>query len=194
MAADTPDLKKEPSMNDTLPTEFRQTLANLEMLSHGGTSGWNKSSPPSDPDRSPHGESFPPHEEHLIDWYCQTDNLGRRRVMREARQALEHWSRRTIPAKPKLEPIHERNDEIRKTGAGWEASEVARHFRIPVREVIEIRKRAGLDPSTGRQVRVGESKRVRVLRLLGEGLSQSEIAVATGSSRQSVSQMLKRAA
>src|SRR4051812_33563359 len=61
------------SMDDVVAPsrELRQVLAELELLSHGTTQGWNKSGRSSERDTRPAGgDSCPPHESFRIDWEC----------------------------------------------------------------------------------------------------------------------------
>lgn len=178
-----------------IPTEFRHLLARLELLSHGSTSGWNKSSPPSDPDRSPRGEGFPPHEQFLIDWYCAGDDeTAQRRVVREAHETLEQWSRRVEPKKLTPEPVHKRNEEILSKGEGWDAREVARVYRLSIREVVDIRNKAGRDPSTGKKPLQQPEPAAQAREMKARGMTVRQIAAYQDVPKSVVGRWLKDAA
>lgn len=172
--------------------EFRTILAQLELLSHGSTQSWNRSSPPSEMDRSPRGDSFPPHEEFRIEWEIADSDEARARVIRNARAHLEQQTRRTTP---KVEPLpDDTDDRIIDEGAGWSAGDVARALRISIKRVVAVRLERKLDPSTGRKPLPDEDPVTQARRLADLGVGVTAIARYQGRPKQTVSDCLKRAA
>lgn len=175
-----------------LPTRFRQTLAELELLSHGSTQAWNKSAAPAERDTRPSGESRPPHIEYRYRWLRATNDLAREMVESEAKQELKRWKTKAPPPKP--EPEHLRNQDIIRRGEGWQAGEVAVAFRLTVRQVMEIRESHGKDPSTGRPAVKDEDPAEQARRLHAQGLSVRQIADYQDATKSTVHRRLKDAA
>jgi hypothetical protein len=152
-ACDAASHSREPLMVP-MPLHFRQTLAELELLSHGAVAALNKTAPASDRDPRPGGEAHPPHIEYARRWLHSGSDLERERIFRDAKATLDQWRGRGRGASGrgdvKLEPLHLLHRDVIRQGDGWDASEVARVFRLPIREVMAIRERAGRDPSTGK--------------------------------------------
>lgn len=174
--------------------EFRQVLAELELLSHGSVQAWNKTAPGVDRNPRPHGETLPPHEEFAIDWWCAGSADARVDVLEAARRYLKEWKGHKRSAPTKVRTQAEIDREMRSF-TGWTPREIAKRTGNVVTEgmVMKWRRAHAVDPSTGYQVKV-ESKREQVVRLNSDGMKAAEIATITGTTRQAVSQMLKRAA
>lgn len=179
-----------------IPREFRQILAELELLSHGKTQTWNKTAHGTDRDPKPQGESRPPHLEYRDRYERARDDLGRDHVRSEARKTLNEWKGTTATKtkQAKQEPAHLRRQEILKKGEGWDASDVARVYRTSVREIIDIRKDAARDPSTGRVPPAEEDATDQARRLKDNGLNVRQIAAYQGVEPSTVSRRLKKAA
>lgn len=174
--------------------EFRQILAQLELLSHGSTQSWNKTAQAADRDQRPGGEAFPPHEQFRIDWYCATSDEARVDVLEAARRYLKEWKGQKVK-KPTATRSQADIDAEMRSYAGWTPREIARRTGNVITEgmVMTWRKGHTVDPSTGYEVKPID-KRSKVVQLHHGGMAQAEIAKVTGVTRQAVSQMLKRAA
>jgi hypothetical protein len=75
----------------TIEVEFRQVLAEFELISHGKTQSWDTSGGKSEnPDPRPHGESKPFHEYWAYRWTLEPVS-GRPALLADAREALRCW-------------------------------------------------------------------------------------------------------
>lgn len=171
---------------------FRQVLAELELLSHGTTQAFNSSGIAAERDPRPSGEANPPHLTFRQQWDDAVDDEARERVHAEAVGYLLEWRGQLKPA-----PVREldlRGDVLRM--AGFTPKEIANRLGgiVSQGQVIGWRGDAGLCVSTGYPRVEDEPTRVRALRLWGQGLTASQIALSCGVSRQAISQLLKRAA
>jgi hypothetical protein len=183
-------------MPEPLSREMRQVLLELEMLSHGTTQGWNKSSPPAERDPRPAaGELFPSHEELRIDWEIADSDDARAAVLKRAREALVAWKFGSASAKPaKLRTQLDIDNEMRGY-AGWLPRDIARRTGNTVTEgaVMQWRRARGLDPSTGYEQRT-EDPTMQAQRLKDQGLGVREIARYQQVQPSTVARRLKKAA
>jgi hypothetical protein len=177
-----------------MPLHFRQTLAELELLSHGAVAALNKTAPASDRDPRPGGETNPPHIEYARRWLHSGSDLERERIIRDAKATLDQWRGRGASGRGdvKLEPLHLLHRDVIRQGDGWDASEVARVFRLPIREVMAIRERAGRDPSTGKPAVRDEDPVAQARRLHEHGLSVRDIARYQAVEPSTVSRRLRK--
>lgn len=178
-----------------IPREFRQILAELELLSHGKTQTWNKTAHGTDRDPKPQGESRPPHIEYRDRYERAKGDLERDHIRSEARKTLNEWKGTTATRarQAKQEPEHLRRQEILKKGEGWDASDVARVYRTSVREIIDIRDAANRDPSTGKPIPAEEDATEQAQRLKDGGLTVRQISAYQQVPKSTVQRRLKAA-
>ena len=151
-------------------------LLRLELVSHGSTQAWNPSGghsgEPDDRIVALIGDAFP----HVVwreRYEAQTDDLGRERVITDATQELESWTRRVAP-RVEGRPLR---DLVVEDGEGFPAKIVAERFGVDVAYVRRWRNRAGRDTETGREAQsVAENRPERARELRRQGLSTRQIA------------------
>jgi hypothetical protein len=177
--------------------EFRQILAEIELLSHGAVQAWDKTAQPADKDTRPKGETNPPHEQFYIDYICARTDEQRLDVVDDARRFLREWRGLKKP-KPTVTRDKDEIDKEMRSFTGWLPLQVERRTGgiVTQKAIRDWRKEQDppLDEITGKAYVPDEPKRDKVLRLAREGVAPADIARIMGMPRQGVSQMLKRAA
>ncbi len=175
-----------------LPHQARQILARLELVSSGTTQAFNSSGRAAERDPRPSGWTPAPQEpEPLHLFYRAKMTAEPARIdhwIREAEQALEQvvkGNRTVIEIKPELP--HQRRARMLRDGEGESVQVVALAFRCSHKEVIDTRRDADRDTSTGRRLvpvavpDVSEAVRLRVL-----GWSFREVERRTGVKRSTL--------
>jgi Helix-turn-helix len=175
--------------------EFRQVLAQLELVSYGSTFGWD--SPARDGDtsgRRPPGSDRPAHDHFRARWNDAHTDYAREKTLNAARETL-HAIGHTPRVKIKEEPIAKRDARIVRDGAGIPPTDVAIAFRCGPGDVRRARLAAGRDPLHGQPLPELEhaSAHEKVLTLAELGLSQRQVAERTGISQATVNRILRAA-
>lgn len=131
-----------------MPSEFRQTLIGLEMLSHGAVTGYNKSAGRDSEHpggRQPQGESDPPHIRFRNDWLDADNDAQRRGVERDALNELKAMKKRgAVP----LTEVKSDRDLVIEDGAGYTPEQVSQRYGYSETTVRKWRREAK-DPITG---------------------------------------------
>lgn len=172
--------------------EFRQVLAEMELLSHGKTQSFNATARGENDNPVPYGEATPPHEGFAVDWQrCETDQ-DRQATLGEAKEFLESWKGRN-----RAQGDHEWDESawILADGEGFDASEVAKRFNTTPSRVRKIRIAADRDSEYGLSTVPAElDKETRVLNLASKGCTVRQIALQTGVPKSTVDRLLRRRA
>lgn len=179
----------------TIDRDFRQVLAELELLSHGKTAALNSSGAGENTAVLPYGETRPPHEYWRARYAAaaETDRAG---ILEHARRELDIWKKRQAPA----EDTWDEKDAILKDGEGFSAADVARRFQRSVTYVMKLRddaKDPRREPQFGMPIDmspVKDNSRERVLNLAAQGCTLRQIEMQTGKPRETVRRWLKEAA
>ena len=160
---------------------MRQTLSELELVSHGTVQSWSASGG-TDSERDPRprgGETYPPHD-YYRDQYtaCQTP-VQRAKVLQAAREELK-----AITTRQHRETREETQEEFdtrarAKLAEGWTVQQVADHMRATPTRVR--RAQAAADEST-------------IASLAAEGLTVRGIAMRLGIPKSTVQRQLRKAA
>lgn len=173
--------------------EMRQVLAELELLSHGGTTAWDAAGGGKAGSREPQGESRPPH---LVwrDRFKHADLSDLPRLVGLARQDLAEWRTRVAP----IPDVSVSLVDLILEKEGWSAADVARRFGVSAAYVCRIRMNHDRDAETG-AVAVKAAKlaplerRRRVRDLKEQGLTVRQIATLLDVSHPTVVEDLKAA-
>lgn len=173
----------------SLESEMRGVLLRLEMLSHGSVSVWNKSGGDSgEPDDRTVAQVLkhenPPHIRFRIMFDRQETDFGRLAVLKEAREELETWSRRTAP---RAETSASFEELVLEDGHGWDAETVAQRFNCSPALIRRVRQRHGREVERGRDPEKGEGdlpERAREMR--GRGLTTRQVALSLGTAQSNV--------
>lgn len=174
---------------------FRNTLAQLEMLSHGAVQKIDSDmTHGGERDQSPKGEKNPPHITFRVRWEACRTVSSRREVEDDAVLFLQAWRGQVKP-----KPVKEADwrTDVLDEMKGLTPKQIVLKVGglVSERQVIEWRTEEGLDPYSGETApgkETSRERRERVLRLFNEGNTPARIALMTGSSRQAVSQMIQR--
>jgi hypothetical protein len=178
--------------------EFRQVLAELEMLPHGTTQSFNASGSGYADAKDPTGESFPPHLQYRAEWEGARDDARREYILKCAIADLHRFRARpkvTVPLQE--ETAAELEARVVREGVGWGVEETARHCRCTTTFVRKSRMKAGAHPQTGKLPQEKEPPRDKVehaKQLAGDGLSERQIVMLTGLPKTTVRRVLGRAA
>jgi hypothetical protein len=163
------------------PAHVRALAANLELLSHGGTTAWGASGAGIPDSRPPSGDSRPPHLQFLADWDRRGD-----RVLAHWTGVLNSWK-----GCGKVRPVGVSEDEwILKDGEGFSAVDVARRFRCTPTRVRRLRRAAGRHEETGEK---GETIVDQAKRLRAQRVPVREIAARVGKHPTQVQRWTKAA-
>ena len=174
--------------------EFRQILAEMEMLGYGKTQAFNTSGGgrSENPDPTPTGESWPMHLRWRAEW-AKTKPAARPDLVRDARTELEAW---------KLRCVTFTDDEFDETawiiedGAGHKPEDVARRYNTTPTRIRRLRVKHGRDSETGEQavaqISESASRETRVVMLTQRGLSSREVAAQVGLHKTQVLRILAR--
>jgi hypothetical protein len=183
---------------DPMPRHFRQTLAELELVSHGTTTRYNPSGGTSDNDTGkPAGESRPPHLHWQEKWHA-TPADKRGRVEQDAADDLKALRGHNL-----TDP-HQRAsltvDQRVLDAAGYAAEHVAQSLGLAANHVRRIRQRAGQDPETGHVAHpatretLTETTETRVIELHAQGFTYRQISTVVSVSKSTVERIIKKAA
>lgn len=171
----------------SLEAQFRNVLANLELLMHGKTASFDAPTSGSrERDPRPQGESHPPHLRFRALWVDCGEDVGcRLEVLETAQKTLEGAKKRPKPPEVDGWTREVRFKEILKEGAGWPVQEVAVALNVPASEVREARKLADLNPETGlafREIldRSAEERKREAERMRRTGMKATQIALVLG--------------
>lgn len=191
-------------------------LIRLDCISHGSTTAWRidhdpeTTGRPSDSDmrrartvrhasggNRPPGEAHPPQDELRDRLAAAIDRKDRDAVDQVRRDAIE--IRDAIQKSPVVECVPEKPEErvariLQPVYVDIEPIEVARRENVTLREVVEARQAVELDPLNARPWREDEGRDERIGRLHAEGLTVRAIASVTGTPRETVRRVIKRAA
>jgi hypothetical protein len=184
---------------EPLPIEFRQTLAELEMLSHGRTQSYAAATAPGESEGygRPPGSEFPPHIVWRSEWMKAKDDHRRYEVMRLATEELASYRRSSRTVTVVEETEEELEERVVKTGKGWTVEETARHCRCTPTFVRRARLKAGVNAVTGAQPKdkpQTDDPRERARQLAGEGYTERQIVMLTGLAKTTIRRLLGRAA
>jgi hypothetical protein len=186
-----------PQAEIEMPREFRQILAQLELISHGTTQSWSPSHGGEKEVAFPPGESKPPHVRWREEWKKATDDDGRTNAIKGARNELKSLSTRSITA-VSVETEEQLSKRVVKDGEGWTVEEVAQRMRCTTTFVRKARVKDGRDIATGikpEEIIEGLAvKRERARELAKRGLTERQIAMHTGLSKTTVRRVLGKAA
>lgn len=173
---------------------MRETLAKLEMLSHGATVSYNKSGGESgEPDDKVAGQvargvEEPPHVLFRRRYDDQAGDVGRRTVWEEADAELKAWKRRTAPVQNTISE----DEQILEDGEGWDPEWVGRRFDRSPAWVRRLRQRNGRHSETGLPAASDTGDLTDwIVNMNRGGLSQPQIAKRLGTSQATVSRTLK---
>lgn len=182
--------------------EMRETLARLELISHGSTTAWNPSGGHNTSDQpSPPGEAHPPHLHYRHAWLRATTDEQRARVKRDAHAALSQLTRRTEPI-PDSPPQDARDMRLLSEEFHDVAPElVAEAFTGLTAAMVRRRRTAhGLDAETGTRPDGNTLKGLpldvrldRARRMLAGGCTIRQAAFACGLGRGTVERLRKAA-
>lgn len=176
----------------SLSREFRQVLAELELLSHGKTASYNSSGAGETTAVLPHGELKPPHD-YWRDRYHAAGKHERPGILEHAQRELEIWKKRQAPA----EDSWNERDAILTDGEGFEASVVARRFGRSTTYVMKLRTKDDREAEFGlptQFARAKDNSAERVQNLASRGCTLNQIAMQTGLHKTQVQRILKKAA
>lgn len=167
---------------------FVNVLGRLELLSHGAVTSYGGKSSREKPTGGarPQGEGNPPHITYRRAWAdCGGDEACQLRVVEDAEAFLAQHQGRARP-----EVIMEKPDVLEKdiirVGEGWDARQVANHFRIPITQVMEVRDKKKRCVSTGRVLTTQEDPLVKALKMREQGVSFGEIERRTKVSKSTL--------
>lgn len=187
-------------MRDEIDREFAQTLAEMTLLSYGPVSRFDKSGGRSSEHpggRRPQGDSNPLHHEYAKRYARarETDEeteqregastrRARRRVLDEAREALESVLRRPESAYTE-ETAEQRDQRMIDDYAGWPAKDVALKMHCTPTHVRKIRMNRALDPDTGQEREevpsmTAAERAEKARRMKDQGMSAKRIALVLG--------------
>lgn len=177
-----------------MSAEFRQILAEMELLSHGSVTAYNSSGRGESDVVVPQGEAHPPHIEFAARYEQERDDERRRRVLEEARRYLQDWKRRTSPV---VDDGSSEDDWIVRDGEGYEAEQVARKFNTTVSRVRKLRMADDRDTEFGLPSRFAPRLAAtpdRIRNLADQGCTERQIAFQVGVSKSTVRRALGKAA
>jgi hypothetical protein len=182
----------------SLPIEFRQVLAELEMLSHGRTQSYAAATAVGESDGygRPPGEEFPPHLMWRDQWVKATDDHRRYEVIRLAGEELA-----TLRKGRKVKVVEETELEMEGRvvlkGKGWTVEETARECRCTATFVRRARLKAGVNAKTGEDPPgspAAVDQRERARQLASQGHTERQIGMLTGLPKTTIRRLLGRAA
>ena len=169
--------------------EFRQILAEMELVSYGKTQAFNSSGGgrSENPDPTPTGESWPMHLRWRAEW-AKTKPSNRPDLVRDARTELEAWRLRCVTL-----PDDEYDEAawIIEDGEGLTPEHVARRHNTTPSRIRSLRIRAGRDPETGHKLAASGAP-PRVQDLVERGLGARQIAMLTGVARSTAQDAINR--
>jgi hypothetical protein len=173
----------------SIEAEFRQVLAELELLSHGRTQSFNSSGRGKSTAVLPFGESAPAH----LHWRLEWERDPSRRTLEAARAELEAWRVRQAPAETDGSTWE---DWVIRDGEGYAVAQVAQKFTIAEARVRRIRLKYGRDSEYGMaETEVPrDDSRERILNLAARGCTLRQIEMQTGKNRETVRRWLRKAA
>ncbi len=185
-------------MTDTLYWEFRQVLAELELLPHGTITNYNASGSGEADTREPTGESRPPHLVWRREWEASGDEDGRERALRGARAELTAFREGQHMADIDLETEEQFAERVAQEGEGWTADEVALKCKCTPTFVRRARIKDGRDATTGIKLDdehpLPVNKMEEARRLLARGLTVRQVSMFTQIPKSTVQDLKKRAA
>jgi hypothetical protein len=196
----------------TLVGQFRQILAELELLSYGSTANWS----PTGRSRGgsygkPPGSEHPSHEHWRERWEravwddmeeeqreATTITRHRRRVIEKAQADLDSYRKRA-EGKIVEETASELEARIVREGDGWAVADTALHCRCTTTFVRKARLKAGRSVVTGKApkdplIAADDDLRQRALKLKREGVSGRGIRLILGIGGSKLDQLLREAA
>jgi hypothetical protein len=183
---------------EQLEREFRQVLAELEILSHGSTQSWSPTRGGSDEGYGrPPGDLHPPHVHWRWEWEHAKDDKRRKEVLERAREELVSHRRRDMKIAAPVDLSEDLEVRVIREGEGWTVQETALHCRCTPTFVRRARLKAGVNAQTGAKPKDApdlETSEERCRRLDGEGMSERQIALATRLPKSTVRRLLGRAA
>jgi hypothetical protein len=178
---------------DPMPRHFRQTLAELELISHGTTARWNPTGGEGEAAMPP-GESQPPHLTYRHAWQTATP-ARRHTIEKAAAHELERLRGHGITNPHDRPSVTVETKVIAATG--YQAEHVAESTGLAANHVRRIRQRVGQDPETGltpiRQDPAAVDPQ-RVLELHAQGCTHRQIGTIVGVSKSTVERIIKNAA
>lgn len=171
----------------------RSVVANLELVSHGGTAAWNPGGSRSVPgSKPPSGESRPVFSEALERLSQAESTRSVELAVQWAEKALEAARRQDPTSRPEGESLAQRAYRIVEEGEGLSLADAAQHFRVPQGEVKQARLNAGRFVGSGKRLpNDAPDQRQAVRSLKKSGLSQTDIAKQLGISQPTVSRLLQ---
>lgn len=189
-------------MSDSLYWEFRQVLAELEMLPHGTITNYHSSGGGEADTREPTGESSPPHLLWKREWEIAERRGDKNRlheVHRLATADLDSYRRSTGTGLQAgaVETELEFEDRIIRIGKGWTVEQVAIHCRCTPTFVRRARLKGGVKVDDGTEpegFELGDSPAEKVRKLDKNGLSERGIEMATGLPKSRIRRLLGKAA
>lgn len=166
---------------DQLQNRMREVLLQLSLLSNGRTSSF-EASRSSDPDYTPTlSPGDAPQLYYARRWDAAVDDIERAAVLKAAQDCLEE-ERHSQSLSTGGETLAQRNARIVAQGEGWEARDVANHFKCGINDVWKARDAAGRDRDRGERPReLGDTdRRAEIERMAGRGMSARQIAFTLG--------------
>lgn len=179
--------------------EFRQILAEMELISYGRTQSFNTSGggKGENDDPMPTGESWPMHQQWRSLW-MRCKPRDRPELVRDARTDLEAWRIRCVIVN---DTDYGETDLILDQGKGRSVEDVARTFNTTPTRVRRLRLRANRDSEFGMPADLPEKgaripgAEERVANLAAQGCTLRQITMQTGVPKDTVRRMmLKQAA
>lgn len=174
--------------------EMRQVLAEMALLSYGPTTRFDKSGGRSSEHpggKQPSGDSNPLHEI----WAERWAEAPTAQTLQEAREALESVRKRVESAYTE-ETEAQLYARIVKEGEGWPIADVARSLSVTATQVRKARRQHKREVEFGKVVvdALIVSREDRVLSLYRQGLSSAQISAQTEVKKQTVLNIIRRAA
>lgn len=181
-----------------LLSEYRQVLAEFELISHGAVVSWDSNGHGKAGSRPPtgwvpvKGESEPPHVFWAERWVLEPVS-GRPALLADAREALRSYKVRVAPAETDDSSLE---DWVVEDGEGFAVAQVASKFGIAETRVRRIRLKADREAEFGLPLKFAQHRdnsRERVLNLAAQGCTLRQIEMQTGKPRETVRRWLKEA-
>jgi hypothetical protein len=166
----------------------------LMMLMHGTVTSWAPTtSGDRDRDPRPTGDSNPVVDQYDAAYNDAAGQIGRQRVLNEAREELARWRGHGIK-RHEGESQEERDRRMLREGQGFDPQTVAVRFDTNAGRVRKLRVAHGHLPETGTPLPgvkpVEAATPERVLELAGQGCTLRQITTITGVSKSTVQRML----
>lgn len=186
-----------PQAEIEMPREFRQILAQLELISHGTTQSWSPGHGGEKDVVFPPGEKTPPHVYWRTRWLEATDEDARTAAWSGARKELESLSTRSI-TEISVETEEQLAKRVVKDGEGWTVEEVAQRMRCTTTFVRRARLKDGRNTETGvkpeEMIADFADRREQARELAERNLTERQIVAITGLPKSTVRRVLGKAA